>query len=394
METVTAGSIPGVMLPKSMELYQRWIWLLVFSFDLFRRLLCRSETIKYSQRYLKNIEKAKLECKAPFPLRKRPDFIEWGWKNWFQVSAKVSFRFPWWTAVPGWPETWTSLHSRTAVWKGPRGLSVHLRISAVLSWMSVPADTLFVCSPKIHVNRLNILMVQVSQNCLEVLCVMMFISRYFWISVDNTDFPHTAVASGRQGIAPRLWSIFSPIPLRFTPLDALTQAKRQQHALQWLTGSSVTEKWPSVLAPSPSHCNGCSFSTEISSHLRKQKQWAMHDGDKGFANMEGDSQKSCVFFSRSWVWKDGGSPERCIRDGVSGGPLPAAELMAAGGCPGTLAWRWCWVGAAGVAPVSVLLPLFLWLLPSLFFHDQVSLALSWASSLLLSSPTKLLPGCV
>lgn len=156
METVTAGSIPGVMLPKSMELYQRWIWLLVFCFDLFRRLLCRSETIKHSQQYLKNIEKAKLECKAPFPLRKRPDFIEWGWKHWFQISAKVSFRFPWWTTVPSWPETWTSLHSRTAVWKGTRRLSVHLRIRAVLSWVSVPADMLFVCSPKIHVNRLKV----------------------------------------------------------------------------------------------------------------------------------------------------------------------------------------------------------------------------------------------
>lgn len=236
-------------------------------------------------------------------------------------------------------------------------------------------------------------MVQVSQNCLAVLCVMIFISRYFWISVDNTDFSHTAVVPGRQDVAPRLWSIFSLVPLRFTPLDALTQAKRQQHALWWLTGSSVTEKWPSVLAPSPSRCIGCSFSTEISSHFRKQKQWSTHDGDRGFANTEGDSQKSCVFFSHSCVWEDGRGPERCIRDVPQEVPCPQWSSWHQEGAqaPGVMLGGRCWGGSRVCAPTPLLmasfLPLFPWPGLSIPF-------LSWAPSLLLSSPTKLLPNCV
>lgn len=66
-------------------------------------------------------------------------------------------------------------------------------------------------------------------------------------------------------------------------------------------------------------------------------QWSRKAGssepcamDRGFANKEGDSQKSSVSSSDSWIWKDGRSPERCIGGVPREVPLPPVGLRAAG----------------------------------------------------------------
>lgn len=152
-----------------------------------------------------------------------------------------------------------------AVWRGLHGVSLYLCIRKGLSCTSVPADTLFTHSPKIHVNQPNILTIQVSWSCLAVLHAMIFISRYFWISADTRDCACTAIVSGRQGVAPWLWSAFSLKTFCFTSWGVLIQAKRQQCVSWQLRGSSTTESEPSVLVPCPSHCNALLFSAGISS---------------------------------------------------------------------------------------------------------------------------------
>lgn len=86
--------------------------------------------------------------------------------------------------------------------------------------------------------------VQGSWHCLAVLSVTVFISWYTWISVDTTGSSHTAIMSGGQGLVLWLWSTCHFIPL-FYIFGALIQAKREQHVLWQLTGSSATENGPS-----------------------------------------------------------------------------------------------------------------------------------------------------
>lgn len=93
-----------------------------------------------------------------------------------------------------------------AVWKGLHCLSVHLCSRMGLSWISEPAETL---SPMIHVNQLNVLLHARSKVLKFPGSAQIFVSWYTWISVDTTGSSHTAIVSGRQGLALWLWSTCS-----------------------------------------------------------------------------------------------------------------------------------------------------------------------------------------
>lgn len=154
-----------------------------------------------------------------------------------------------------------------AVWKGLYCLSVHLCIRIGLSWLSEPAETLFMYSPMIHVNQLNILL-HSSSGVLQLpgSAQWIFISWYAWISVDVTGSSHTAIVSGRQALVLWLWSTCCFKPL-FYIFNALIQAESSMFYGSWQAAVQLRMGPPTALP-----------STEISSGLWEDQQWALSTG--------------------------------------------------------------------------------------------------------------------
>lgn len=232
-----------------------------------------------------------------------------------------------------------------------------------------------------------------------MLSVKIFISWCAWISVDTTGSSHAAIILGRQGLVLWLWSTCHFKPL-FYIFGALIQAKREQHVLWQLTGSSAAENGHSYCIALDWNFQWCLRATTVSTVRR----------DGGFANKDGDGKAlappqtvklvrmaevhrgvSGVCCRRSFAAVGSGQLEQTVVLLLWKGELWEGVPRDVSYCHAALAQRWCSTALLG------------WLAVCSYPSSHRSFSFSFlisrpplpfpfmAPSLLLSFPTKLLP---